>query len=494
MIKNKGITLVSLIITIIVLLILAGVVISGIVFSNGIIGKAKNVAERYNESAGKEANTINSILGLENEIKTNIINEDIYYPGINVIFEATAGLQYAKLNGNIIDNNTIISDTGTYTLEVEDRKGNKITRKFYVNDGLLALLKSKFLEDGVQTVSVNGVDYSIEVINFNEDISYSETPVLGNETPDNNLLVLRYHGNLTINKDVILTSQVRKKAMVVIVEGNLINNGTISMTARGAKAEGQNVYLWKNENAEYETIPAVGANGGARASAPVKTSSSAGPWYVGKIKGNNGENATGRALGGGASGGSSKLGSTYNGGRGYSGAGTAATSYSGGSGGGALYYHMGSTNNTVNGYNGVANGGAGGQGYVYESSGYTGYAAGGAGNNGGLGKAFNGSRVVNYPAGNGKDGTGGLILIYAYQIENNGEINAKGSDGGSSQRIAGGASGGGSINIFYKDNLEKGTINVDGGKGGTGAVAGGDGGSGSIIIGKIREGSFVETP
>ena len=38
-------------------------------------------------------------------------------------------------------------------------------------------------------------------------------------------------------------------------------NGTISMTARGAKAEGQNVYLWKNLDGSYEYVPAVGATG-----------------------------------------------------------------------------------------------------------------------------------------------------------------------------------------------------------------------------------------
>ena len=34
------------------------------------------------------------------------------------------------------------------------------------------------------------------------------------------------------------------KGMIVYCTGTLINNGTISMTARGAKAEGQNVYLF----------------------------------------------------------------------------------------------------------------------------------------------------------------------------------------------------------------------------------------------------------
>ena len=53
--------------------------------------------------------------------------------------------------------------------------------------------------------------------------------------------------------------------MLLYVTGNLENNGTITMTARGAKSAGQNVYLWKNEAEanSYEYVPAVGAAGGA---------------------------------------------------------------------------------------------------------------------------------------------------------------------------------------------------------------------------------------
>ncbi len=51
--------------------------------------------------------------------------------------------------------------------------------------------------------------------------------------------------------------------MYIYCEGTLTNNGTISMTARGAKAVGQNVYLFKNLEGNFEYIPAVGGVGGA---------------------------------------------------------------------------------------------------------------------------------------------------------------------------------------------------------------------------------------
>lgn len=100
--------------------------------------------------------------------------------------------------------------------------------------------------------------------------------------------------------------------------------------------------------------------------------------------------------------------------------------------------------------NGSSNGGMGGSGHGVGSS-----AGGGSGNPGGLG--FNvGTR--------GQNGTGGLLVLYTKDLINNGQITSCGSNGGTAQ-ITGGSSGGGSINIFYKQNIElNGTISVNGGK------------------------------
>ena len=59
---QRGITLVALVITLIVMLILAGVAISALVGDGGIIAKAQNAAGKYNESAKNEADTINELL------------------------------------------------------------------------------------------------------------------------------------------------------------------------------------------------------------------------------------------------------------------------------------------------------------------------------------------------------------------------------------------------------------------------------------------------
>ncbi len=76
-------------------------------------------------------------------------------------------------------------------------------------------------------------------------------------------------------------------------------------------------------------------------------------------------------------------------------------------------------------------------------------------------------------------GTGGLLIVYANTIENtNGKLFSRGTSGGynSSYGCSGGSSGGGSINVFYKSQINKGTINA---------------GNGCVTTGNISTGKFI---
>lgn len=59
-IKERGITLVALVVTIIILLILAGISLWMVTSGNGILGRAKNAANLYRDSAAAENNTLNN--------------------------------------------------------------------------------------------------------------------------------------------------------------------------------------------------------------------------------------------------------------------------------------------------------------------------------------------------------------------------------------------------------------------------------------------------
>lgn len=98
-------------------------------------------------------------------------------------------------------------------------------------------------------------------------------------------------------------------------------------------------------------------------------------------------------------------------------------------------------------------------------------------------------RTGYWPSGDGLNGTGGLLIIYASNVDNsNGTITANGV--GINANIGdvnkSGSSGGGSINIFYTKSVMNGKLEANGGKN-----AGIHGGTGSITIGNIKEGNFI---
>ena len=339
---------------------------------------------------------------------------------------------------------------------------------YIVCDSIMQGVAKLDLPDGDYTLRVNGqtdngtietIDYEIELVNYKQDMAYSlstgETTkniALGNGTSDKRMLVVKYWGNLTVDSGVTLTATTRKKGMYLHVDGNITNNGGISMTARGANAVGENVYLWKKSTGFFEYIPSAGSTGGAKVySSSVSSPKAGSAGAVGKT----------RSTGGGGAGAA-----VYSA---YSGDGASGTSYSGGTGGGGGYYNQ-------NGIAGSSNGGSGGSGRAGNQ--YTYGAGGGAGNPGG-------AAVSNAAAGG--SGTGGLLILYTSSLINTGSITSNGVAGGWAYRSGGGGSGGGSINIFYSEGLNStGTIAATAGAGGRGTRSGGEtanggaGGNGSV--------------
>lgn len=68
---QKGITLVALVITIIVLLILAGITISLVIGDNGLLNKATGAGQNYVNAANQERNELNHV---DNYMGTTINN------------------------------------------------------------------------------------------------------------------------------------------------------------------------------------------------------------------------------------------------------------------------------------------------------------------------------------------------------------------------------------------------------------------------------------
>lgn len=148
------------------------------------------------------------------------------------------------------------------------------------------------------------------------------------------MVILKVNGNLTINEGVTVgpynSNYGGPKGFCLYCTETLTNNGVIHNNY-GAKAAGQNVYLWKNENVgddingiggQYEYVPELGSNGAT------STLTSTQNYQVVKPLVTNAQ-GVGRKLAGGASGAAAKIGWKVqikggNGGQG--------TSYSGGGG------------------------------------------------------------------------------------------------------------------------------------------------------------------
>lgn len=498
--KNKGITLIALIVTIIVLLIIAGIAMIYLTGENGILYKSQLAKEQYSEASAKEGLLIEisnlnirirseqnrsvkvsdlKLLELEDGVeKVEIIGGESNQVGASIIYKGFEfGIdKYLKIvnvdeikivadvnstieEKSILDalRNTIFNGSGNYIIRVnaKNSEGTQETVEYSTN---LIKVDGNLVLDGIN--SVQGSTLASNVYEFGDN-----TKDVGNSTTDaQNTIILLVDGDLTINNGVVLTACKSTtgyggpKGFVIYCTGKITNNGTISMTARGAKAVGQNVYLYENNDSTFEYIPSVGASGGAT----VRRSTE------GLTAGIKGADAINRQTGGGASG-AALRGASYS----YtvnSGAGGTGTSYSGGSGGGGISARE---RNWTAG-SGSSIGGPGGGALAWGSTG--GYSAGGgAGNSGGVGRGTSNEILSTYK---GVDGTGGLLVIKATEVENNGQISSNGSSGGqTNSRVpaSGGNSGAGSINIFYNNFFtNNGSIIVNGGAiGGAGGAVGG---------------------
>lgn len=357
------------------------------------------------------------------------------------------------------------------------------------------MLEEDNLSNGYYSLVVNGQTYLIRLYTYNGDQVWTSNMTFGDGNDIANssrnaqhMIVVKVRGDLTINSGVTVTTTNSTyggpKGFFLFSSGKLTNNGTITMTARGARAAGQPVYLYKDPTNGYTgfTVPATGGSGGAARTYTNKSINTSSDYY---LVGDPGKAGSNRGTGGGGSGGLETRRHDYSSFTATSGAGSAGTSYSGGTGGGGINMNY---NGTRAAGGGAANGGAGGNGWSARGS--SSWAArsggGGAGNPGGTGYyTKSGSTTCsadsNYSA---PSGTGGLLIIFSISFDNKGTITSQGVRGGNASS-GGGGSGGGSINILSTNFITKGSPNAGGGAAGIGGASnrnGGTGGAGTVTF------------
>ena len=169
--ESKGITLIALVITIIVLLILAGVTIATLTGDNGILGKA-NDAKTQTEQAKEDENLKIAIAGSYGtdgklnlkDLKDNLTNQGIDYDKNNTGFPLEVKVNGEKkkidANGNIIESIQSLKTKGTVfkdTTTLEDTYGNqvKIPKGFKIaNDSATDVTGGIVIEDATYTNTI----------------------------------------------------------------------------------------------------------------------------------------------------------------------------------------------------------------------------------------------------------------------------------------------------------------------------------------------------
>ena len=111
--NNRGITLIALVVTIVVLLILAGVSINALFGNSGIIVKAKEAQNKMNQAVENDQKGINE---LSNWIDNNINNSDK-----NGSSEFTIGTKKYKMEGNMTWKDWVGSSYNVDKYKIEDK-------------------------------------------------------------------------------------------------------------------------------------------------------------------------------------------------------------------------------------------------------------------------------------------------------------------------------------------------------------------------------------
>ena len=175
--KQKGITLISLVITVIILLILAAVAINLAVDSNGLFRKAGDAANKWNSSVAEEGQTLKDMLSIADEIAP----PEVWYKidGTTVYFSSSqkdegyklAKSRYDTYNGEFPEWSGYHSTIETVTFEDEVTpisttywfycpKLMQINNIEYLNTSKVTDMSYMFYNCGVTTLDLSGFDTS----------------------------------------------------------------------------------------------------------------------------------------------------------------------------------------------------------------------------------------------------------------------------------------------------------------------------------------------
>ena len=158
--KQKGITLIALVITIIVLLILAGISISLVVGKNGILEQAQNAVSSHKAGTAKEE------VGFAwSSCQTEYMKESASNQGVDKSSFFTTEKLNANLGGKGTASNVIYSETGDSTLTYLPTDGNLAYNMKITSDGQIIIVGEPTVPE--ETVAPSGQTLASQITSAN---------------------------------------------------------------------------------------------------------------------------------------------------------------------------------------------------------------------------------------------------------------------------------------------------------------------------------------
>ena len=241
--KIQGITLVALVVTIIVLLILAGVAISLTIGSNGIFTRAKKTAEMYEIASKEEQNELNSVANfIDGYINGNKQDNEDNENGDDNVEEEEGAMEISQ---NIWDLSTLTDEEknidGYYLIKndctIIESKGEGVIVTTTANKVL------KIANNATCTIEntiVGGFAGNIEIeSNATLDIQSGQylEKVIANENSKLNIL------GGTYSKDIVANQGANVEILGGTFLGNFQVNGNASLQIKGG--------MFANDPSEY---------------------------------------------------------------------------------------------------------------------------------------------------------------------------------------------------------------------------------------------------
>jgi len=248
--KNNGITLIALVITIIILLILAGISIAMLTGENGILTKAWQAKDSYQKEAAREKVQIAVLNYQVNEENTTLYDELRKIEGITLIEpdNEREGPPYRVIVDGyefIVGEDLKISGGE----KVEIKRAPEIKEVKYETEGTEAPLEVMITavtkdEEGIKQIKVSYIKREGETVKYEDIAIENEGNVMGKEVkitvqiPANGEYVIQVIGkNGTITKKEIIIDNLVKDTILATITTGTVNEDHVGLTITGTTTE-----------------------------------------------------------------------------------------------------------------------------------------------------------------------------------------------------------------------------------------------------------------